>query len=363
MSTLPHPADRTPDRRPADGPPRCPRHRRRAARRDRRREHLPGLAAGVGCGRHVVRSGHPPDSPGQSLTDADVRFEALDLPAGLAAAAFSDASASRAGRAGADRRRRAGAARSSDPGQASPGAELSFSIARDRAVDGRLRSGDLVDVFVTDDAGTTAVAEGVQVVDATARDDGSFGPTGELTVTLTVADPPCGAAHPGGARGRGHAGSQHPHVRRWRLMAADRYVVLGLARARRLVRRGRALGHGAALPVDFVKAVSGEEVHARLSSGRPFSALLVDGGLVALDRDLVQLAGRYGCAVVAVDDGRSARSCATSASRPCCPPTWSAGAARRPARRGAAIAATTTFRLRWTRPSRRPPAGGAGPSP
>ncbi len=92
-------------------------------------------------------------------------------------------------------------------------------------------------------------------------------------------------------------------------MATDRYVVLGLARARadwfgQVARWATA----AALPVDFVKAVSGEEVRARLRSGRPFSALLVDGGLAALDRDLVQLAGRQGCAVIAVDDGRSARS-------------------------------------------------------
>ncbi|HEY6416453.1 MAG TPA: hypothetical protein VIX41_09455 [Acidimicrobiales bacterium] len=92
-------------------------------------------------------------------------------------------------------------------------------------------------------------------------------------------------------------------------MATDRYVVLGLARARapwfgQVARWATA----ASLPVDFVKAVSGEEVHARLRSGRPFSALLVDGGLAALDRDLVQLAGRYGCAVIGVDDGRSARS-------------------------------------------------------
>ena len=114
-----------------------------------------------------------PIRPGQSLTDADVRFEPLDLPAGLAAAAFSDASVEgrvALGPIGDGELVQLGQV--SDPGQASPGAELSFSIARDRAVDGRLRSGDLVDVFVTDDAGTTAVAEGVQVVDATARDDG-----------------------------------------------------------------------------------------------------------------------------------------------------------------------------------------------
>jgi MinD-like ATPase involved in chromosome partitioning or flagellar assembly len=91
-------------------------------------------------------------------------------------------------------------------------------------------------------------------------------------------------------------------------MAADRYVVLGLARARaawfgQVARWATA----AALPIDFVKTVSGEEVRARLRSGRPFSALLVDGGLAALDRDLIDLAGRHGCAVIAMDDGRSAR--------------------------------------------------------
>jgi hypothetical protein len=91
-------------------------------------------------------------------------------------------------------------------------------------------------------------------------------------------------------------------------MATDRYVVLGLARARaawfgQVARWATA----AALPLDLVKTVSGEEVRARLRSGRPFSALLVDGGLAALDRDLVDLAGRHGCAVIAVDDGRSPR--------------------------------------------------------
>jgi Mrp family chromosome partitioning ATPase len=93
------------------------------------------------------------------------------------------------------------------------------------------------------------------------------------------------------------------------MAAADRYVVLGLARVRAPwfgdVARWAT---SAALPVDFVKVVSAEEARARLRSGRPFSALLVDAGLSALDRDLVEVAWRYGCVVVAVDDGRSTRS-------------------------------------------------------
>jgi SAF domain len=129
--------------------------------------------------------------PGQSLTAADVRFEPIDLPAGLSAAAFADASSIEGrvalGPVGDGELLQLGQV--SDPGRVRPTAELSFSIARDRAVDGRLRSGDLVDVFVTDDGGTTAVAEGVQIVDAAAHDGGSFATTGDLTITVTIADP------------------------------------------------------------------------------------------------------------------------------------------------------------------------------
>jgi hypothetical protein len=91
-------------------------------------------------------------------------------------------------------------------------------------------------------------------------------------------------------------------------MVAERYVVLGLAGV-----RARWFGDvarwstSATIPVDFVKVVSAEEARTRLRSGRPFSALLVDAGQSGLDRDLVELAARHGCAVVAADDGRTAR--------------------------------------------------------
>ncbi len=91
-------------------------------------------------------------------------------------------------------------------------------------------------------------------------------------------------------------------------MAADRYVVLGLAGVRATWFADVARwATSAALPVDFVKVVSVEEARARLLSGRPFSGLLVDAGLAALDRDLVELAADHGCAVVAADDGRANR--------------------------------------------------------
>lgn len=132
-----------------------------------------------------------PIHPGESLTADDIRLEPLGLPDGLSAAAFTDG-------AGIEGRVALGPigegelvqrGQVSDVAAAGPAAELSFSIARDRAVDGRLRAGDLVDVFVTDDERTTAVAEGIQIVDVGERGDGSFSTTGELTVTVAITDP------------------------------------------------------------------------------------------------------------------------------------------------------------------------------
>jgi hypothetical protein len=92
-------------------------------------------------------------------------------------------------------------------------------------------------------------------------------------------------------------------------MPSGRYVVLGLAGVRaRWFAEVAQWATSATIPVDFVKVVSGEEARARLASGRPFSALLVDGGIGALDRDLVDLASRQGCAVVAAEDGRVQRA-------------------------------------------------------
>jgi hypothetical protein len=93
---------------------------------------------------------------------------------------------------------------------------------------------------------------------------------------------------------------------------ADRYVVLGLAPARSPWFRDVAQwSHGASLPIEFVKCVSTTELQARLSSGRPFSAVLVDAGQPGLDRDLVDNARDAGCAVLVVADGRVTRDWAS----------------------------------------------------
>jgi hypothetical protein len=88
----------------------------------------------------------------------------------------------------------------------------------------------------------------------------------------------------------------------------DRYVLLGLARARadwfRTVGRWAT---AAMLPADFVRCVGVEELRARLRSGRRFSAAIVDASLPGLDRDLIAAAEEVGCRVLVVDGTASGR--------------------------------------------------------
>lgn len=92
----------------------------------------------------------------------------------------------------------------------------------------------------------------------------------------------------------------------------EQYVVLGVARVRSTWFRDLARwSTSAALPVDFVKCISLDEVRSRLASGRAYSALLVDADLAGLDRDLTDAAHAEGCAVVAVDDGSTRHDWAT----------------------------------------------------
>ena len=86
-------------------------------------------------------------------------------------------------------------------------------------------------------------------------------------------------------------------------VAAERFVVLGLAHVRSAwfseVARWSTAGSA---PIEFVKCLTAEEVRARLASGRPFSALLIDGRLPVADRDLFDTASQAGCPVLVVDD-------------------------------------------------------------
>ncbi|MGQ0832224.1 MAG: hypothetical protein ACT4OV_11150 [Microthrixaceae bacterium] len=90
-------------------------------------------------------------------------------------------------------------------------------------------------------------------------------------------------------------------------MAAERFVVLGLAQARSSwFRELSRWATSASLPVEFLKSMSLEEVRVRLRAGRGLSALLIDDSIPGLDRDLVELAREAGCAVVLVESGRAA---------------------------------------------------------
>ncbi len=85
-------------------------------------------------------------------------------------------------------------------------------------------------------------------------------------------------------------------------MAAERYVLLGLGTSRSPwfteVARWATVG---SIPADFVKCIAPEEMRVRLTSGRPFSALLVDAATGAVDRDLLDTAARHQVAVLVVD--------------------------------------------------------------
>jgi MinD-like ATPase involved in chromosome partitioning or flagellar assembly len=91
-------------------------------------------------------------------------------------------------------------------------------------------------------------------------------------------------------------------------VTSDRWVLLGLARPRRpwFAAVGRDATSGA-LAAEFLKCVSAEEVRVRLEGGRRCSAVLLDGGLPAVDRDLLAAVVASGAAAVVVDDGRADR--------------------------------------------------------
>ncbi|MBW3580183.1 MAG: hypothetical protein KY431_04025 [Actinobacteria bacterium] len=91
-------------------------------------------------------------------------------------------------------------------------------------------------------------------------------------------------------------------------MATERFVVLGLARP-----RSEWFGHvgrwstSAAIPAEFFRCVTVEELRRRLDGGRPYSCALLDGGLPAVDRDLVQAVRDAGAVALVVDDHRQRR--------------------------------------------------------
>ncbi|HET9609781.1 MAG TPA: SAF domain-containing protein [Acidimicrobiales bacterium] len=154
--------------------------------------------AGVGTFVSWQQASGPPDRsyavaarplrPGDPVTADAVRFEPIDLPDGVASASFQ-APADLEGRvlvapvAEGELLQRGVL---SDQGDAAAAAEVSLTLVRERAVDGRLQAGDTVDVYATHGDGTSLVAEAVRVV-AVSEAGGSLGGR-EVTVTLALTD-------------------------------------------------------------------------------------------------------------------------------------------------------------------------------
>lgn len=85
-------------------------------------------------------------------------------------------------------------------------------------------------------------------------------------------------------------------------MNDERWVVLGLGHPRaEWFRELARWSTSAAVPVDFVKCVSPNEVRVRVAGGRPYSALLVGDTIDGADRDLIADVRAAGAAVIVVD--------------------------------------------------------------
>ena len=89
---------------------------------------------------------------------------------------------------------------------------------------------------------------------------------------------------------------------------SERYVLLGLAQVRSAWFRSVAQwATAAAIPADFVKCLSAEELRARLGAGRAYSAVLLDAALPTVDRDIIDAATRSGAVAVVVGNRASGR--------------------------------------------------------
>jgi Flp pilus assembly protein CpaB len=144
----------------------------------------------AGSPEHAYAVAARPILPGETLSAEDIRLVPIDLPAGVAGAAFTDAGsvAERVALGPIGEGELVQLSELSDPGVAEAVAEVSLALDRDRAVDGRLRSGDLVDVFATYDDRTEAVVERVRVVGVSDAGGASFTSGAQVTVTLALTD-------------------------------------------------------------------------------------------------------------------------------------------------------------------------------
>lgn len=90
-------------------------------------------------------------------------------------------------------------------------------------------------------------------------------------------------------------------------MADQRYVLLGLARARSpWFASLLSWATEAIAPIDFIKCLTADEVRVRLDGDRRFSALFVDAATSGADRDLFEQCAAHRCAVIVVGQPENA---------------------------------------------------------
>jgi Flp pilus assembly protein CpaB len=180
---------------------------RRAARRIERAPGLPSSRAVVGAllmalaavGTFLAYAGstssHGRDyvvaarslPPGTRITAADLDAISLDLPAALSKHAFTDARSLvgkvAVGPVAKGEVIQAGSLTTQSA--ATEYHELSFSLPKSKAVDGRLQIGDLIDVFVTYDQQTRSVVRNAEIL-STGESRGSLGNVADITLTLAI---------------------------------------------------------------------------------------------------------------------------------------------------------------------------------
>lgn len=90
-------------------------------------------------------------------------------------------------------------------------------------------------------------------------------------------------------------------------MTVDRYALIGLGRARSSWLTEVSLwANAGAIPVELSKCVSIAEVRQKLQDLRRYSAVLVEGSVSGVDRDLIARADRHGLPVIIVDGSADA---------------------------------------------------------
>ncbi|MGB6058792.1 MAG: hypothetical protein WBF71_11045, partial [Microthrixaceae bacterium] len=88
----------------------------------------------------------------------------------------------------------------------------------------------------------------------------------------------------------------------------DRFVVVGLARSRsKWFSEMTRWSTSSLIPVDYMKAITSDEVRAILGSGRQVSALVADASVPGVDRELITLAVESDSIVIVIADGSGRR--------------------------------------------------------